>query len=641
MNKTKLVKQTNQSHKTVPDKNWRLYGLVSVVIGIASVIILKLYILQIHRHSTYVALAENQHERNTELKATRGEIFLQDENEPYPIAVNRELQMAYAVPREMKDVDLAIKSLSEALSMDRNELKEKLSDPEDMFEILKKKLSEDEVRKIREAKISGIYLAPESFRYYPAGELGSQIVGFVGSNGDQQKGMYGVEASLEKVLRGESGMLSQEGDSRGRWISVSDRDVQEAKNGPDVILTINHTVQFEVEKILKSAMDKFSADGATAVVMESKTGRILAMANQPSFNPNDFASTENISRFNNPAVSEPYESGSVFKAFTEAIGMDDGKISPDTTYVDTGVVVEAGYDIRNSDLKSNGVQTMTEVLEKSLNTGVIYIEKLVGNKKFGEYVKMFGFGEKTGIEVPGEVPGNIRNLASIKSDINFFTASFGQGISVTPLQLAMGYGALANNGTLMKPQIVQELRHDNGEVEEIEPEEVRQVISPEASKQISTMLRSVVTNGHGKRADVPGYLVGGKTGTAQVAKTGSKGYEEGINVGSFAGYAPTNDPQFVVLVKLINPKGVEWAESSAAPTFGQIMKFLLEYYKVKPTEDPTTSPMYKTYQGLVPAPAPTVSTGEVNKDDDSDKTKKNKKKDENKKDEARVITSGD
>lgn len=640
MNKTKIVKQKVASHKNVPDKNWRLYGLAFGVLLLALAIIVKLYILQIHRHSTYVALAENQHERSTLLKATRGEIFLQDEKEPYPIAVNRDLQMAYAVRREMKDVDAAIEKLADILSLEKNLLKEKLSNPDDMFEILKKKLSEDEVGKIREVKISGVYLSPESFRYYPAGELGSQVVGFVGSNGDGQKGMYGIEASLEKVLRGESGMLNQEGDSRGRWISVSDRDLQEAKNGPDVILTINHTVQFEVEKILKSAMEKFSADGATAIVMDPGTGKILAMANQPSFNPNEFASTEDISRFNNPAVSEPYESGSVFKAFTEAIGIDDGKINADTTYVDTGVVVEAGYEIRNSDLKANGLQTMTEVLEKSLNTGVIYIEKLVGNKKFGEYVKLFGFGEKTGIDVPGEVPGNIRNLTNIKSDINFFTASFGQGISVTPLQLATAYGALANNGTLMKPQIIDELRYDNGKIEKIKPEEVRQVISPEASKQISTILRSVVTKGHGKRADVPGYLVGGKTGTAQVAKSGSKGYEDGINIGSFAGYAPTDKPQFVVLVKLINPKGVEWAESSAAPTFGQIMKFLLEYYKVKPTEDPTTSPMFKTYQGNVPAPVAVETSSETKKDDDASQSKKEKKT-ETKKDDAKVITSGD
>ncbi|MDD5396871.1 MAG: penicillin-binding protein 2 [Candidatus Moranbacteria bacterium] len=638
MNKTKMIKRTSQSSHQTSEKNWRINGLVFFIFFIAFSIVGKLYFLQVARHGAYVALAENQHSSSTEIQAKRGEIFLQDEGQPYPLAVNRQLQMVYAVPREMKDTNGAVETLSSILNLDKNFLKDKFSNPEDMFEILKHKLSDDESQKIREAKIAGIYLTPENFRYYPAGELASQVVGFVGSGGDgPARGMYGLEASWEKKLHGQSGMLEQEGDSRGRWIAVSDRNVQEAQDGPDLILTINHTVQFEVEKILKQTMEKFSADSASIIVEDPKTGKILAMANQPSFNPNDFASTEDISRFSNPTVSEPYESGSVFKAFTEAIGIDDGKIEPDTTYTDTGAVQEAGYEIHNSDMKANGVQTMTQVLEKSLNTGVIYIEKLVGNKTFADYVDKFGFGEKTNVDLPGEVPGNTRNLSNPKTTINFFTASFGQGISVTPLQLAAGYSVLANKGTLMKPQIVDKLQFSDGHTEAIEPQEVRQVISASTADKMGQMLRDVVTNGHGKRADVPGFLVGGKTGTAQIAKAGAKGYEEGVNIGSFAGYAPINDPQFVVIVKIVNPKGVEWAESSAAPTFGSVMKFLLEYYKVKPTEDPTTSPMYKTYQNgadplaiqpvaAVSAPAPAPAPAE---------DKKSKKSD------AKIITSGD
>lgn len=640
MNKHRTIKHVQPIKKT-SEKNWRINGLVFFVFFVSFSIVCKLYFLQVASYDVYAAMAENQHESNTEILAKRGEIFLQDENQPYPLAVNRELQMAYAVPREMKDIPAAIELLSSILSLDKDLLKDKLKNPDDMFEILKHKLTDEESQKIREAKISGIYLTPENFRYYPGGELASQLVGFVGSGGNgPARGMYGLEASWEKKLRGESGRLEQEGDSRGRWIAVSDRNMQEAKDGADLILTINHTVQFEIEKILKQTMEKFSADSATIIVQDPKTGKILAMANQPSFNPNEFSSTENIALFSNPAVSEPYESGSVFKAFTEAIGIDDGKINGDTTFVDTGVVNEAGYEIHNSDMKANGVQTMTQVLEKSLNTGVIYIEKLVGNKAFADYVKRFGFGEKTEIELPGEVSGNIRNLNNIKSDINFFTASFGQGISVTPLQLAAGYSALANKGTLMQPQIVDKLKYDDGTEEIIKPREVRQVISENSAEQVSQMLRAVVLNGHSKRADVPGYLVGGKTGTAQIAKTGSKGYEEGVNVGSFAGYAPINDPQFVVIVKIVNPRGVEWAESSAAPTFGSVMKFLLEYYKVKPTEDPAISPMYKTYQNgidplaIQPTVEETVAVPVVAE------LEKNKKKD-SKKSDKKVITSED
>jgi len=636
----KQIRPIKPSRKEKPasEKKWRLHGLAFFILFIGLSIIGKLYVLQVLRHQNYMALAENQHDSTTAIIANRGEIFLQDENDPYPLAVNRQLQMAYAVPSELKDLAVTVEKLATSLGLEENLLKEKLSDQRSMFEVLKHKLSEEEVAKIKEAKLAGVYLTPESFRYYPGGELASQLVGFVGSNGEQRKGMYGLEAFWEKELKGQAGTLTQEGDSRGRWISISDRAIDPAKNGVDLVLTINHTVQFEVEKILKRAMEKFSADSGTILVLEVKTGKILAMANQPSFNPNEFSKTEDISTFSNPAISEQYESGSVFKAFTEAIGLDAEKITPASTYVDTGVVNEAGYSIRNSDLKANGVQTMTQVLEKSLNTGVIYIEKLVGNKLFADYVKRFGFGQKTGIELPGELGGNILNLNNPKIDINFFTASFGQGISVTPIQLAAAYGALANGGTLMKPQIIESFKYSDGQIQQVEAQEVRQVVSERTASQMGEMLRSVVVNGHGKRADVPGYLVGGKTGTAQIAKVGAKGYAEGTNIGSFGGYAPINAPQFVVLVKIVNPRGVEWAESSAAPTFGQVMKFLLEYYKVKPTEYPTASPMYNTYKnGIDPlAIVPTATSAPVpaeNKKAEKDKSKINSSE--------KVITSGD
>jgi len=638
------MKSINQKtlHLKSSESSWRIYGLVFFVFFAAAFILGKLYFLQIARHAVYAALAENQHMSTTEIQAKRGGIFLQDENSPYPIAVNQQLQMAYAVPREMKNNEQSIDKLSSILSLDKNFLTDKLSDPNDMFEILKHKLSDEEVQNIKNTGIAGIYLSPESFRYYPAGELAAQVVGFVGSNGQQQAGMYGIEAYFEKKLRGESGTLAEESDSRGRWIPVSDRSVQATQDGPDIILTINHTVQFEVEKILKEAVEGFQADSGTIIVMDPKTGKILALANSPSFDPNNFSSTEDISTFADPAVSQPYEPGSVFKAFTEAIGIDSGKISPDTTFVDKGVVREAGYDIRNASVdpfNGYGVHTMTQVLEKSLNTGAIYIEKLTGNNTFADYVERFGFGEKSGIELPGEVPGNTLNLKSLKTDINFFTASFGQGISVTPIQLTSAYAALANGGVLMKPQIVDRLNYSDGHEEEIKPEEVRQVISENTAQQVSQMLRDVVVKGNGKRADVPGYLVCGKTGTAQVANTDTKGYAQGVTIGSFAGFAPMNNPQFVVVVKIVNPKTVQWAESSAAPTTGQIMKFLLEYYKVPPTEDPKTSPLAKLAPLAWPPNRAIAQSVPVIQ---SAPAKDNKKKSDKKsKDNVKIITSSD
>ncbi|MCX6765847.1 MAG: penicillin-binding protein 2 [Candidatus Moranbacteria bacterium] len=564
---------------------WRIYFLVFFVFLAAGVIFIRLYQLQVKAHEMYLAVAENQYKVSRELTPQRGEIYLEDERELYPLAVNQELQMAYAVPKEINDREKTASAIASILSLEKGEIDAKLSDAGDMFEVLKHKLSEEEVSKIKEENISGIYLMPESFRYYPGGELAAQVVGFVGSSGEEYRGQYGLEAFWEKELRGEKGNLRQEKDTRGGWISIADREIQPARDGADLVLTINRTVQYEAEKIIKETVEKHGADNGTIIAMDPKTGKILVIANYPSFNPNEYSKNEDLSLFMNPAVSTPYECGSVFKAVTAAAGIDDGKITPDTEYVDTGSVKEAGYVIKNSEEKAYGRQTMTQVLDNSINTGAIFIEKQIGNKKFADYVKAFGFGEKTGIELPGESPGSVRNLEETKRTIHFFTASFGQGTTVTPLQLANAYAAIANGGRLMKPQIVEKIIYPDGQAEEVQPQEIRRVISQDAAKKVSSMLLSVVLNGHGKRAGVPGYLVGGKTGTAQIAKAEEKGYEEGITVGSFAGYAPIDDPQFVVLVKVYNPKDVQWAESTAAPAFAKVMKFLLEYYGVKPTEE--------------------------------------------------------
>ena len=227
---------------------------------------------------------------------------------------------------------------------------------------------------------------------------------------------------------------------------------------------------------------------------------------------------------------------------------------------------------------------------------MIYAEKLLGNNDFLDYTKRFGFGEVTGIDLPGESAGNIANLKNLKRDINFFTASFGQGITVTPIQLVSAYNAIANGGVLMKPQIIEEMVDGQGNSEEIKPQEVRKVISQRANNEITQMLVSVVDNGHGKPAGVPGYAVAGKTGTAQIASRETKGYEEGINIGSFAGFAPAENPQFTILVRMDNPKAVEWAESSAAPVFGELMKFLLDYKNIKPTREFTQTDLNKFAQ---------------------------------------------
>ncbi|QQR78966.1 MAG: penicillin-binding protein 2 [Candidatus Moraniibacteriota bacterium] len=547
-------------------------------------IISRLYVLQVVGREKWVAMAEEQHLIAQALRAERGSIALRDGDKSYPVAVNREYKLAYVIPKLVDDVAGTAVALSAVLGVEEAMVRERLSDRADPFEIIKKKISPEEEAKLQELHLKGVNFLPEIYRYYPSGELASKVIGFVGPSDLGEIGIYGVEAGWNSELHGKDGVLSQERDAAGRWIALTDREHVEPEDGESLVLTIDRVVQYEVEKILSEAREKFNADTASAIVLEPKTGKILAMASVPQFNPNEYGQTEDISLFMNPVISLPYEAGSVMKPSTRAIGIEEGKVSPKTEFVDTGVVQEAGYSIQNAEGKVYGRSSMTRVLEQSINTGVMYVERLVGHAGFRDSLRRFGFGAKTGIRLPAENSGNLRNLDNLKSTIQFMTASFGQGITVTPLQLAMAYGVLANDGILMKPEIVDRTINREGQAQAIEPEEVRRVLSQDTARQMGEMLRSVVVNGHGKRADVPGYLVGGKTGTAQVAKSGSKGYDENITIGSFAGYAPINDPRFVVVVKFDNPKDVQWAESSAAPTFGAIMQFLLSYAKVPTTE---------------------------------------------------------
>lgn len=563
-------------------------------LGLVTILLSRAYYLQVVKASFYKEMADRQHQGDKELLPKRGRIFLQNKGgELYPVAVNRDYFTAFVSPKEVDDnkLDEVADQLAETFKIDKQKVLQSLNKRQDEYEILKYKVSDEEKNKIVKKNIKGLYFELEkgkSFRFYPSGSLASQVIGYVGINGERDEngyfGRYGIERYFDRELSGKPGELSQKQNAQGGWLPFKDRNLVPKEDGVDIVLTIEYSVQHEVERILKEAVEEYKADSGSIAVMDPKTGRILAMANYPTFDPNNYSKVEDLSYLTNPVISRPYESGSVFKAITVAIGLDDNKINPDTIYTDEGFIETKDYTIWNAEKRVYGLQTMAQVLEKSLNTGVVYIEKLTGNKVFREYVERFGFSQKTGIELPAESSGKIDNLKNLKSEIEFYTAAYGQGITVTPLQLLVSYSALANGGNLMQPQIIDRKIYPDGKVETYESKIIHRVISEETSKKIGEMLRSVVVNGHGKRADVPGYLVGGKTGTAQVADPNG-GYMEDYTIGTFMGYAPINDPKFVVIVKIDNPRAVQWAESSAAPTFGKVMKFLLDFYEVDPTEE--------------------------------------------------------
>ncbi|MBU0722329.1 penicillin-binding protein 2 [Patescibacteria group bacterium] len=432
----------------------------------------------------------------------------------------------------------------------------------------------------KELKIDGIGFSENSFRFYPEANISSNILGFVGYVGDKQQGRYGLEEFFDQELTGAPGSIKIERDAKGYPIIINDREYNKADDGSDLILTINRSIQFTACQKLNEAVSRHGADGGSIIILEPATGAVLAMCSNPDYNGNDFQNVKNIKVFTNPAIFSQYEPGSIFKAITMSMALDQEKITPRTTYNDTGQVIISKYKIENSDRKANGVQSMAQVLEKSLNTGAIFAMRSIGPDLFSEYVKKFGFGEKTGIELEGESKGDIKNL--IKKPVGELyatTASFGQGIAVTPIQMAAAFLALANNGIMMQPYIVKEIIKSDGAKIETKPKAVGRIISEKASAIIGGMLVNVVENGHGKLAGVKGYYIAGKTGTAQVpAKNG--GYQIGAHIGSFAGFAPANNPKFVMLVRIDQPRDVAWAESSAAPLFGELAEYMLNYWQI-------------------------------------------------------------
>jgi len=317
------------------------------------------------------------------------------------------------------------------------------------------------------------------------------------------------------------------------------------------------------------------------VISDPKTGAIKAMASFPNYDPNEYNKVEDINEYLNPVTQNLYEPGSIFKPITMAAGLDTGKISPDTTYVDTGSVQIKGSVISNALNRSYGLSDMSKVLEKSINTGAVFVERTVGNEDFRKYVEAFGFNRPTGIDLTSEIGGNINNLKGNK-EIDFATASFGQGIAVTPLELVAAIGAIANGGKLMKPYVVEKMVHSDGQEEKIEPQQTRQVISEQTANKLTAMLVNTVRNGYDK-VKIKGYFIAGKTGTAQVPLENEAGYSE-ETIHTFVGYAPAYNPKFLVLVKMDKPRGIGFASDSLGPVFANIARYLFNYYEIPPDE---------------------------------------------------------
>lgn len=564
-------------------KQWRISLLIIIIFLIGGGILTRLFSLQILQYNYYSALAQGQHQIYTELFPQRGEIFIQDLSGYYPLAINKEFYQVYIIPKDIIDEekeDLAAR-LAQLLELEKEIILERMNKPDDPYEPIKHKVSQETAQEIANWQIDGLKAIPETWRYYPYGSLASHLVGFVGIKGEKKVGQYGLEGYYENELEGQAGFLTGEKDTSGYWIPSLKQELELAQNGWRLILTIDQNIQFKVEKELKALIERWQAQGGTIIIMEPTSGAIRAMADWPNFDPNEYSQTEDIDIFLNPSIQKVYEPGSVFKPITMAAGLDSGRLTPETTYQDEGQVRIKGSTVTNVDGKSYGLQTMTQVLEKSINTGAVFAQQKIGQDIFQEYIQRFNLNQPTGIDLTGEIGGDISNLFTGRP-INLATISFGQGITVTPLGLITALATIANQGKMMRPFVVEKIINSDGQEIEIEPQVVKEVISPQTAEKLTKMLISVVENGFGRPAQINGYNIAGKTGTAQIADLEKGGYLEEETIHTFVGFAPAFEPKFIILIKLDKPQGIRFAADSVSPVFKKLAEYLFNYWEIPP-----------------------------------------------------------
>ena len=565
--------------------NFRINSYFLFILAATAVISYNLFVLTYVRHHSYSRAAQ-AHRENISNVLARGNIYLGE----HLAATNKKFSLAYMVPAEINTQDSAeiAGRISSVLGIDANEVKDMIDSDSDKFRVLSRRIDDEQVVAIKALGIKGLGITYETDRYYPGGSLAASVIGFLGYSGDKKSGQYGIEAFYDDELFGRNQSVGNYISGSGvinfvskllKGYEIKETNDDKTDRPVDIVLSIDKNIQQVAEDELDVLMKKLEAAGGTIIIQDPNTGKILAMVDRPTFDPNNYGEYE-PRNFLNRGVQEIFEPGSSFKPITMAMGLDLGVITPQTIFNDTGFRDEAGYRIKNFSEKVFGNVTMSEVLEKSVNTGAMHVQDRVGNKNFLDYVINLGFGQRTGIDLPGEIHGDITNLYSGRK-INFLTASFGQGIAVTPIQLINAYSTIANGGKLMKPYVVEKIIKEGGEEEVIQPEIVAIPISEKTATRIKSMLVSVVDNGFDK-ARVGGYDIAGKTGTAQIPD-GKGGYLEDEYIHDFVGFAPAFDPKFVILIKMDKPKGITFAADSLSPTFKEITQFLLNYYSIPPT----------------------------------------------------------
>lgn len=558
---------------------WRLIAIALVITFGFSVVFAQLVRYQIGMHKELAEIAMRQREQERSMSPVRGSIF---DTKGRLLASNLTEWDISVSPPLVSNPDEVAAELSSILDLPEEDLHGKLTRGVSWLP-LANNVPQDIGETIWVEHHDGITCEPQQVRVYPEGPLLAHVLGLVTESGD---GFIGIEGYYNLILSGVDGREEVEKSPVGDDLPTPPHAQDPPKAGADLVLTIDSNVQFIAMEELHRALETYGAESGTVVIMRPKTGAILAIASEPTYNPNKYDALDS-EHLADPSVSSMWEPGSIFKIITWSAALDAGVITPDMTIYDDGMVEVGGRVIRNSDRQGHGEVTMVEALIKSLNTVAAYISTTLGKDRFYSYLRRYGFGNLTDIDLASEGPGMVK----LPGDPNWFpselgTNSFGQGIAVTPMQMITAVAAVANRGRLMKPYVVQQIitvDEETGETNTVDvgPKVVRNAISQDAAETMVWMLTKVIEEGATK-AQVPGYRVAGKTGTAQIPT--AYGYHPTDTIASFVGFAPADDPQFIVLVKLDRPKQSPWGSQTAAPTFRAIAERLFVYMQIPPDE---------------------------------------------------------
>lgn len=549
---------------------------------VAVFFIARLYLLQIVHGEEYESRANAHYVKPDPDTASRGIIYFTAKDGELVSAAVMQTGWRIAIkPDEIEGAGRVYEQLNAIVPIDRERFLASAAKSGDPYEEVAFRVPDEKAKAIRALKIPGLLLVQDQWRFYPAGVLAAQAIGFVGYQGDTRVGVYGLEKSWQDTL-----VQKQSGLYVNPFAEIF-TNIQAAVSNPaeqegSIITSIEPSVQRTLETTLDNLMKTYTPRTVGGVIMDPHTGEILAMAGRPAYDPNTYSTVANPAVFRNAVVESTFEMGSIMKPLTMAKGIDKGVVTPSTTYNDTGCIEKSGKKVCNSDEKAHGIVSMQIVLNQSLNTGASFVADRIGHTEFGTYLRELELGKKTGVDLPSEATGQLKSIDN-GYDVDYASASFGQGIAVSPIAIIRALSILANDGVLPSPHVVRAVKLQNGITRSVEPPPGTRVLSASSTEAVTNMLvESYDTALIGGALKQEHYSLAAKTGTAQIAIPGGGGYYRDRTLHSFFGYFPAHDPKFIVLLFAVEPHGQAFASATLSHPFSNLAKYLINYYAIPP-----------------------------------------------------------